>query len=196
MFISEARLTKAAGRLVRDPYAMHQTLTFALQQARVLWALPKPQVLIVQADTPLRPATMPGVVDYVASVEKPTRFLAGTSVEVAGIINPTRYRTAHIDGWKPGDPHPRSKRVALPPDEWTEWALKKLTPAVTVEHLSVTDHGVTNGRKPGHRITTTLAAMHATGTVRDPDMLAAMLLNGLGPAKSMGAGLILCKEIS
>ena len=196
MFISEARLTRAARNLTRDPYAMHRTLTFALQQPRVLWALPSPDVLIVQADTPLRPANVPGIVDYVAAVEKRTAFTPGSQVEVAGIVNPTYCRVPHVDGWKPGDPHPRGKRQALAPTQWPDWALGKLEPAITVDRLSITDHGVTHGRKPGHRITTTLAAMHATGTVRDPGLLTAILLDGLGPAKSMGAGLILCKEIS
>ena len=195
MFISEARLTRAARNLTRDPYVMHRTLTFALQQPRVLWALPSPDVLIVQADTPLRPANMPGIVDYVAAVEKRTAFTPGNQVEVAGIVNPTICHAPHIKGWKPGDPHPRGKRQALAPNQWPDWAVKKLAPAIAVDRLSITDHGVTHGHKPGHRITTTLAAMHAIGTVRNPGLLASILLDGLGPAKSMGAGLILCKEL-
>ena len=196
MFISEARLTRAARRLTRDPYAMHRTLTFALQQSRVLWALPCPEMLIVQAATPLRPANVPGIVDYVAAIEKRTEFQPGATVEIAGIVNPISCHTPHIDGWKPGDPHPRSRRVALAPDEWGAWVARKLDPALTIRHLSTADHGVTHGLKPGHRITTALVGVHATGVVRDPEALAAILLDGLGPAKSMGAGLILCKEIS
>ena len=36
IYISEARLTRAARHLTRDPYAMHRTLTFALRRKPVM----------------------------------------------------------------------------------------------------------------------------------------------------------------
>ena len=90
IYISEARLTRAGQRLARDPYAVHRTLTFALSRPRVAWARPAPDVLIVQCDTPLRPTTVPGLTDYIASTVKPVAYPAGARVEIAGIVNPTR----------------------------------------------------------------------------------------------------------
>ena len=196
IYISEARLTRAARHLTRDPYAMHRTLTFALQQPTVHWANPAPDVLIIQAPTPLRPETVPGIVDYIAARPKPVDFARGTRVELAGLINPVAHRRTYPPGWQPTDPRPKTRRQALPPERWDEWARRLLGDTLHIEHLDMQHHAPTNGRKPGHRITTVLAALHAVGTVRDPAALAAILTGGLGHAKSMGAGLILCKELT
>lgn len=198
VYISEAHLTRAARALTRDPYAMHRTLTFAAQVPRVMWALPAPGVLIAQAEVPLRPAALPGIVDYVAAREKPTRFAAGTRVELGGIVNPTEvHGRVYPPGYNPDtDRRPRARRRALQPERWPEWAGRKLGDAVHIEHLDMRDHGVTHGSKPGARITISLAAMHAVATVRDPDALEAILIGGVGAAKAFGAGLILCKELS
>lgn len=193
MYITELRLTRPGQRLARDSHALHRVLTFAAD-GRVMWALPTPGLLIAQAEVPLRPDALPGLVAFAASRERVVTHTAGTRIELAGVVNPTR--SSRVGRPIPeGADRARGARTPLDPADWPGWVERKLGHAVRLDHVDARHDRIATGNKPGHRITTALVAIHATGTVSDPSALAELLLMGVGPAKSLGAGLILTKEI-
>lgn len=182
-WLTEIRLTKRAKDLVRDSQAVHRTLAHAVGET-ALWALPTPGLLIVQASKPIRPDDMPGVIQMAAARPKPTRFGTGQTIEIAGIVNPTK-AIASARGT-------RGKITHLQPDEWAAWAERKLG-CITIRSLDMRHQGTHVGRRHGMQTRHMLVSMRAVGTVRDADALEQILVSGIGRGKAYGAGLIMAE---
>lgn len=178
VYVTELRLTRAAGRLVGDVQAMHRTLAHAAgESGRLLWALPRRNVLVVQADHPVRPIDIPGVVMEAYSTVKPLGLTGRVSVTLIG--HPTGADGKH------------GTRRVLPMDGWEPWFRRKLADAVELDAVQVQDLGPRSGDRHGHRVTHRWVGFAGTGTVTDSAALDSLLIGGVGRGKAYGCGLLL-----
>lgn len=179
--LTELRLNHAAGALLSDTQKVHRTIMWAVGgEGRVLWAVPRRDLLIVQADRPARAADFDGVVIESHSIMKPLDMDGG--VRLSLIAHPT---TAERRDGRRGLVRP------LPMDEWESWFRRKLAPGVQVHDVAIQDLGPRTGIRHGGRVVHRWVGYSATGTVTDPAALREMLIGGIGRGKAYGCGLLL-----
>jgi len=183
--LTKLALTRNARRLTLDSQAMHRTIAYAAGE-RTLWALPSPHQLIVQSSHPIDTAKLDGLVAEHHTNARRTRHAIGVRLHLALIANPTRQEFTHDT---------RGKRHPIPADDIPDWVTRKLGDAVNLHTIDVTPLGGRHGRRHSDRVTHHLAAIHATGTVTNPDLLENLIITGVGRAKAYGAGLLLTREI-
>lgn len=102
-----------------------------------------------------------------------------------------------VDAQRDAKPGKQSEKCRVPlikEEDQRQWLLRKLSEAGEIEAVSVLPHAplyFRKGNRGGKLVTTTFeGVMH----VRDPDRLAALLENGIGPAKAFGCGLLLVRR--
>lgn len=152
---------------------------------RILWALPRSDILVIQAGRPA--LNLPGGYATATST-KPARLTwqQGQKVRFTLIGNPVlRPRT---------QPAREGRRVALPLERRNEWLHRHLGGALTITHVTGQDLGHHHGTRDGVRITHLWHAFAGEATVADPHALARLQLGGVGPAKGYGCGLLLVQE--
>lgn len=172
-------------RAPRDTQAIHRTVLYALDTGdpgRVLWALPRRGLLIVQAQAPVRAASIGGVIES-HSAEVVTRWPVGTAIRLSLIANPTA--AIAVAGRAHG------QRVPLPADEHEAWLRRKLGSAIALDEVTVQPLGIRTGRHHERRVAHFLAAFTAAGAVIDTDALEQLIVGGVGAGKAYGAGLLL-----
>lgn len=184
-FLTTYQLTDKARRLVMDSQALHRTIKHA-EPGATLWALPTRRTLIVQAPRPVGAHEIGPIALSSSSVQRRTNYDAGTRIEIAGIVNPTRAVR------RPGA---HSRREPLPPDEWAAWAIRHLAP-LRIDTIDTEHVGMRSGQRHEMRVSHLHVAVRATGTVRDEDALAHILINGIGRARAYGCGLLITREIT
>lgn len=77
-------------------------------------------------------------------------------------------------------------------EEQRQWLLRQLS---EVDATSVLPHAPLYFRKGGHGGNLVIATFEDVLRVGDPDRLAALLENDIGPAKAFGCGLLLVRRI-
>ncbi|BBP03779.1 type I-E CRISPR-associated protein Cas6/Cse3/CasE [Sulfuriferula plumbiphila] len=103
-----------------------------------------------------------------------------------------------VDAQRDAKPGKQSEKCRVPfikEEEQRQWLLRKLGEAGEVEAVSVLPHAPVyfhKGSRAGKLVTATFEGVLR---VRDPDRLAALLANGIGPAKAFGCGLLLVRRI-
>src|SRR5690606_27648372 len=87
----------------------------------------------------------------------------------------------------------RSKRQPLPEPEWESWVRRKLDGALDLDQISHERLPGWPGRPRDGRapIIHMRVAYAGTGRVTNPDALARLLADGVGPGKAFGCGLLL-----
>lgn len=179
MILTQIQFTRP---VLTDSHITHSTVLSALTDpgGRVLWAAPTRRLLIVQAPEPVT-----GPMRHVADrSHKParTRWDKGAALRLALIANPVRAQ--HVLG-------SRGKRTPLPLPDCETWLRRKLADAVHLDQVHAQDLGTRTGTRHGQRVYHRLVAFIATGRVTDPDRLERLLIDGVGPGKAYGAGLLL-----
>lgn len=95
-------------------------------------------------------------------------------------------------------PNKQSEKCRVPlikEEEQRQWLARKLADAGTVEAVSVLPHAPTyfrKGNRGGKLVTVTFEGVLK---VTDPAQLTRLLMNGIGPAKAFGCGLLLVRRI-
>lgn len=186
--LTQLGIRRAAGRLRWDVQAVHRTVEHvaSCSGGRVLWAQPEARTLIVQSDEPVRVSHDDLSLWVRGQCEVDGGFVVGEAVELSLIACPVWSDV--MTGKK--------RRRALPIDECADWFARKLDGAVEVSEVQVQDLGWRRGKKTDRRVTFRLVAFSATGTVTGPDHLTRLRLEGIGPHKAYGAGLLLVRRLT
>lgn len=182
-------------RAVRDLHHLHRAVEAATdtpeRAARALWALPRPDMLIVRAPR-LDPTLLPPVT-AVSTTHTPIPP-TGAHLHWALIANPTKSTPTPLrsDGTRP-----RGRRTPLDADDVPAWVQRKLAPALAP--IRVADAARLPrlaGRHPrtGGPLVHTRWAITGEATVADQAALAHLLTAGVGPGKAFGCGLLTVRE--
>lgn len=95
---------------------------------------------------------------------------------------------------KPGKKSDKCRVPLIREDDQREWLLRKLAVGAEVEAANVLPHPplyFRKGNRGGKLVTSTFDGVLR---VRDPNALAMLLENGIGPAKAFGCGLLLVRR--
>lgn len=184
-------LTLQGRRVPRNAHALHRAIAATCGGGRILWAHPQHARIVIRSAEPPDWGAFPGATGAAAApgVTTPTQ---GDTVSWALIANPSKAIPTPIgaDGTRP-----RGRRVALPEDEVSDWARRKLADALDVTSLNADRLAPARGHKPdGTRITLARYALAGTATVADPEALAELQTRGVGAGKAFGCGLLIVRE--
>lgn len=181
--VSEMNLTAIHLRQpIRDTQRAHALVAGHARDPRPLWAHPSPHLLLIQASE-VAPISKHLAVRQVTTPT--TTHPIGARVSVSVIANPTRAAFARGR---------RGRIEPLPPEEWSDWITRKLSPAIDMDRVASHRLGNRGGNRRGDRVVHLHVAFHATGTVTDAAALEAMQREGIGRGKAYGAGLLLITE--
>jgi CRISPR system Cascade subunit CasE len=108
--------------------------------------------------------------------------------------NPVKTITDAERAAKPGKQSEKCRVPLIKEEEQLAWLERKLDGAATLEHATILPHAPLYFRK-GKRVGK-LVACTFEGFLRvdDPERLASLLENGVGPAKAFGCGLLLVRR--
>jgi len=174
LWLTRLQLTADGQRLDRREW--HVTIACHAETARLLWVMPRDDLLLVQSSTPLTARMLPGLVSDAQHVKVQTLWADGTRMSLSLIANPTVCR----DG---------NKLFLASGQE--DWFRRQLNSCVELNQVDSQSLGVTTLQKPSGNVTFGLAVFHATGTVTDSALLADKIHHGIGREKAYGAGLLL-----
>ena len=150
----------------------------------MLWALPTPRLLLIQAAAPIDPAHAIGYATTVRSGPVRDTYPTGQPVALSLICSPTisrgRGRGSLNDGVR--------RKRARPADEVPDWARTRCA-FLDIEELTVEALPKTRGLKHAMRITITPFRVTVTGTVLDPNALTTAIHGGIGDGKAYGCAL-------
>lgn len=183
--LHRVRLSPDGTRRFRDLQVAHATLEAATEGSgvRLLWALPRRDVLLVRAD---HCALNPAWVVRQSSTSIDQTLTVGDKVSLSMVVNPVRQE--FVRGG-------RGRRRSVPPGDTESWLTSRL-PGVEIHECVSQDLGTHGGWRQGVRITVAWRAITARATVTDPAALTDRIGTGLGHAKAYGCGLILCTVAS
>lgn len=103
-----------------------------------------------------------------------------------------------VDAQRDAKPGKQSEKCRVPlikEEDQRQWLLRKLGEAGEIEAVSVLRHTPLYFRKGSRGGKLVTATFEGVLHVRDSDRLAALLENGVGPAKAFGCGLLLVRRI-
>lgn len=120
---------------------------------------------------------------------------AGQRLAFVLTANPIKTITDTQRDAKPGKQSEKCRVPLIKEEDQRQWLLRKLSEAGEIEAVSVLPHATLyfrKGNRGGKLVTTTF---EGELSVSNPDRLAALLENGIGPAKSFGCGLLLVRRL-
>lgn len=177
---------KKSTHLMKDTQAIHRTLTHATNGTQHQWAQPDQHHLIVRHQHPIDwNNTLTGIITQ-AITTPTTTPITGAPITYGLIANPT---------WAQSQGHgQRSKRRALPPEQWNQWLERKLGDALNLHHIDCTALPTAIGKR--HTTHTIHRRVLYTGeaTVKNHEQLDKILHTGIGSGKAYGCGLLLTQE--
>lgn len=177
----------------RDVCRMHarvEDLTSTLPDSgpRVLWAQPRPGLLIVRAPSQINASRLPA--GYARTItHRPWMLPAGGMVRAVAVVNPT---TAVAQPRTPDGKKPRGRRTPITcPREQATWLAGRLTPHMSDVRVTITGARTAAGRRPstGDTVRHLRAVAEITGTVADPEGLRELAAAGIGHGRAYGCGL-------
>lgn len=121
----------------------------------------------------------------------------GAGQRLAFVLTANPVKTI-VDAQRDAKPGKQSEKCRVPlikEEEQRQWFLRKLGEAGEVEAVSVLPHAPVYFRKGSRAGKLVTATFEGVLRVRDPDRLAALLENGVGPAKAFGCGLLLVRRL-
>jgi hypothetical protein len=158
---------------------------------RVLWAQPRPEMLVIRAPEPVTAARLPAA--YATSVQhrpwmvpdRPGLWM------MQAVLNPGR--NTNID--RPTLNHPDRRRKAGPPllyadpDDQAGWLSRRL-PSASLRDFVTTGTQTARGRhRTGRTVTVRRVACQAVWQIPHPEQLTDRLRAGIGLDKTWGCGL-------
>lgn len=170
MNIHEIVLSREGQRRVRDLQEAHAVM-LAAARGPALWAMPRCELLIAQADRFELPDA------YVRERRAHDVTVPAGSVRMSLIAHSV-------------ERHKSAERV-LSGDEAAAWLTRKLDGVIAIDELSVEDMGDRRGKRQGMPLTLRWTAFYATGEVLDRGRLETLMRDGVGRAKAYGCGLLL-----
>jgi CRISPR system Cascade subunit CasE len=96
---------------------------------------------------------------------------------------------------KPGKKSDKCRVPLIREDDQREWLQRKLAVSAEVEAADVLPHPPIYFRKGNRGKKLVTSTFEGVLRVRDSNALATLLVNGIGPAKSFGCGLLLVRRI-
>lgn len=121
----------------------------------------------------------------------------GAGQRLAFVLTANPVKTI-VDAQRDAKPGKQSEKCRVPlitEEEQRQWLLRKLGEAGEVEAVSILPHAPVYFRKGSRAGKLVTATFEGVLRVRDPDRLAALLENGVGPAKGFGCGLLLVRRL-
>lgn len=109
--------------------------------------------------------------------------------------NPVKSITDTERDAKPGKESERCRVPLIKEDDQRNWLSRKLAPAATLESVDILPHVplyFRKGKRAGKLVTCTFEGVLRVG---EPERLAHLLENGIGPAKAFGCGLLLVRRL-
>lgn len=120
---------------------------------------------------------------------------AGQRLAFVLTANPVKTITDAQRDAKPGKQSEKCRVPLIKEEDQRQWLLRKLGEAGEIEAVSVLPHAPLYFRKGSRGGKLVTATFEGELRVSDPDRLAALLENGIGPAKAFGCGLLLVRRI-
>jgi len=121
-------------------------------------------------------------------------FSAGQRLAFVLTANPVKTITDAQRDAKPGKQSEKCRVPLIKEEDQRKWLLRKLGEAGEIEAVSVLPHAPLYFRKGSRGGKLVTATFEGELRVSDPDRLAALLENGIGPAKAFGCGLLLVRR--
>lgn len=161
--------------------------------ARVLWSLPRPDVLLLQGAAPIATTHLPDGYAASATTRQVAAPAAGSRVAVSLVGNPThRPRTP-----EQAVARQRGARTQVPPPQAVAWFVRKLEHALDLDPAKTGSQVLpaARGRRDGaQQVVLARRCFHAEGSVIDQVEFARILLAGVGAGKGYGCGLLIAQE--
>lgn len=120
---------------------------------------------------------------------------AGQRLAFVLTANPVKTITDAERDAKPGKRSEKCRVPLLREEDQRNWLARKLAPATTLENVDVLPHAPVyfrKGKGAGKLVTCTFEGVLR---VDEPERLAHLLENGVGPAKGFGCGLLLVRRV-
>lgn len=167
----------------RDTQYMHAIVRAACPEGRPLWAEPEDGLMIIRSHRHI--FLDPDQATVLLSRQEVDLPSTGATINFALIASPIKMLKES------------RRRVPLTPEEWEEWARRKLAGAVDVREVHSRRMGARVGRKvDGTKVTHVRVQFTGLGVVIDPALLASLASSGIGPGKAYGNGLLLVSEVA
>ena len=183
------KLTRAGQQL--NPRDLHTVLCWAFphDEVRLLWTRPRPETLLVQADTGPDPDRLIGLIETHQCTDPQHVWPVGAAVTLSGVLNPTTGNSGHRpDGTR------RSGKKPVPAENLAVWLEPRLH-GLTATRVTAENLPSSRVTKPnGHTVNLARVAVRVTGTVTDAEALAGMLAAGLGDGRAYGCGLLIARS--
>ncbi len=187
MFLSKLVLDVSSRDVKHDvgnPYELHRTLSRVLEghEGRVLWRLETPAFgpPFVLVQSPVMPDWEVLGTRYLRKAEVKAfaaRFQAGRGYYFRLLANPVVTR--------------EGKRFGLPDDAKVSWLARKAEEGgFKLLGGRVQETGVIKARRKGAKVTLSVAAFEGVLVVKDDVLFRQTLVQGIGPAKAFGMGLL------
>ncbi len=120
---------------------------------------------------------------------------AGQRLAFLLTANPVKTITDAERDAKPGKQSEKCRVPLIKEDDQRNWLARKLVPAATLESADILPHAplyFRKGKRAGKVVTCTFEGVLR---VDEPERLAHLLENGVGPAKGLGCGLLLVRRL-
>lgn len=207
MFISRVEIPREAAR---NPYDLHRQLWHLFpgeeRETRASseqdrqgflfrvedWGTGRPARLLVQSRR--APVRADGLLLLGSREIQPTPS-AGQRLAFLLTANPVKTITDAERDAKPGKHSEKCRVPLIKEDEQRDWLARKLATAATLEGADILPHAplyFRKGKRAGKLVTCTFEGMLR---VDEPERLAHLLENGVGPAKAFGCGLLLVRRL-
>jgi CRISPR system Cascade subunit CasE len=109
--------------------------------------------------------------------------------------NPVKTITDMERDTKPGKQSEKCRVPLIKEEDQREWITRKLADAGEINAANVLPHAPVYFRKGNRGGKLVTATFEGVMCVRNPDILVALMENGIGPAKAFGCGLLLLRKI-
>ena len=183
---TEIILSRRSRQLSFDSARLHRILTANTGTPNTLWSSPRPGVILVQSDSPVRPEGFRKDAVSLRSKEIDLVFPQESRVEVAGIVNATRRL------YKPGG---RGPRVPLAFEAIPGWLSRQFSGAASLDSITVEDLSPAKGWRETGPMIHSRAGFHAYATITDTAGFAGTLHRGIGRGKRFGCGMITARRL-
>jgi CRISPR system Cascade subunit CasE len=120
---------------------------------------------------------------------------AGQRLAFVLTANPVKTITDAERDSKPGKQSEKCRVPLIKEDDQRDWLARKLATAATLKSTDILPHAplyFRKGKRAGKLVTCTFEGVLR---VDEPEQLARLLENGIGPAKSFGCGLLLVRRL-